>query len=194
MPVCSCGMTHSCLWCTNPHIFSPCQLSIQNLHHCRGFTSTWNRCGGLETSAPPPWGFLPPCSTFPLPSCACDYQSPRFSFALGGQPFSISSNVPRKSVSRATGVPNTLPAAPGWCLLCLHFFFSFIYFCKNVGWFEQTWIKRCKNTVKDGVGVDLMLSSPEAINQHLVGISSLKYHGSKWSHHLHTKSGKSITP
>lgn len=41
-----------------------------------------------------------------------------------------------KSVSRATGVPNTLPEAPRWCVLCLHF----SYLCEDAG---------CSKTDKD---------------------------------------------
>ena len=88
-------------------------------------------------------GLLPACSIFPAVSspsvcvCVCVClsvcQSALLRLALGGQPFSISNDVPRKSVSRATGVPNTLPAASRWCVLCLHF----SYLCEDVGCTKQ---------------------------------------------------------
>lgn len=40
-------------------------------------------------------------------SLRCLCHSALLRLALGGQPFSISNDVPQKSVSRATGVPNT---------------------------------------------------------------------------------------
>lgn len=40
-------------------------------------------------------------------SLRCLCHSAPLRLALGGQPFSISNDVPQKSVSRATGVPNT---------------------------------------------------------------------------------------
>ena len=96
------------------------------------------------TSAPPPLGFCQPVVYFLLSPlrlsvsvCVCVClsvcQSALLRLALGGQPFSISNDVPRKSVSRATGVPNTLPAASRWCVLCLHF----SYLCEDVGCTKQ---------------------------------------------------------
>lgn len=78
--------------------------------------------GGLLNLSSSTLGLQPACSIFPAVSvCVTVCQSALFRLALGGQPFSISNDVPRKSVSRATRVPNTLPAASGWCILCLHF-------------------------------------------------------------------------
>lgn len=74
----------------------------------------------FQTSAPPPLGFSQPVVYF-LPVCVCLCQSVLFCLALGGQPFSIPNDVPRKSVSRATRVPNTLPVASSLRVLYLHF-------------------------------------------------------------------------
>lgn len=101
---------------------------------------TMSGCGLLHLRSST-LGLQPACSIFPAISspsvcvsvCVSVCQSALLRLALGGQPFSISNDVPRKSVSRATGVPNTLPAASRWCVLCLHF----SYLCEDVGCTKQ---------------------------------------------------------
>lgn len=85
------------------------------------FNNTNRICAAAsQTSTPPPLGFSQPVVYF-LPVSVCLCQSALFRLALGGQPFSIPSDVPWKSVSRATRVPNTLPVASSLLVPYLHF-------------------------------------------------------------------------
>lgn len=120
---------HSCLRSMkplSPHTSSHCQVfhaaaALMPEAYTHTYKNTNRICvAAFQTSAPPPLGFSQPVVYF-LPVYVCLCQSVLFRLALGGQPFSISNDVPRKSVSRATGIPNTLPVASSLWVFYLHF-------------------------------------------------------------------------
>ena len=108
------------------HVLALPGFACSRCTHARGsYTHLLNNTNRIcvaasPTSAPPPLGFSQPVVDF-LPVCVCLCQSALFCLALGGQPFSIPIDVPWKSVSRATRVPNTLPVASSLRVLYLHF-------------------------------------------------------------------------
>ena len=147
-------MSHSCLWSwslaahSHPHAARfTSSLPINTRSSCTFILiNNYYICGVVyQASIPSTLGLHPVCAVFP-DVCVCVsvcLSASLFRLALGGQPFNISNDVPRKSVSRATRVPNTLPAASGWCVLCLHF----SHLCEDVGCSKQTRIgERKKKT------------------------------------------------
>lgn len=132
--MCSCEMTHSCLWSTkthSPHTSSHCQVfcaasvSMPGAYiHISWIIMTESVQWPMKPLFLHLW-VLTSCSIFPLRLCLHLCQSALFRLVLGGQPFSISNDVSRKTVSRATGVPNSLQGASSSCVFYLHFMYIF---------------------------------------------------------------------